>query len=291
MKKESAIKKKPSLNKGQALLVIVLIMAAALTIGLALVSRTVTDIRISLEQEESARAFSAAEAGIEAALGGEPISGLGDFDVVVEEAPLGGTSTFIFPEDVDKGDSKTVWLVNHDDEGNLGTDFFGGSDIRFYWGDESWNGSEEEAPALEAVVIYRAGGEFRTRRVAFAPNADRTEDFTDVNDTNQSLEDETQGITKTFSFNARFSDNDEGANFPAGTDIYALRIKLFFSDNQILGIEAIGDDDLPLQGDCYESTATNRNTGISRKVKQCNLYKAPLAMFDYVLFSEGGLAK
>ena len=49
---------------GQALIIILLVMAVGLTMGLAVVSRSVTDIRISQQEEESARAFSAAEAGI-----------------------------------------------------------------------------------------------------------------------------------------------------------------------------------------------------------------------------------
>ncbi|MGB9585898.1 MAG: hypothetical protein ACPL7A_00585, partial [Anaerolineales bacterium] len=55
-------------NSGQALLIILLVMAVGLTIGLAVISRSVTDIRISRQEEESARMFSVAEAGIEEAL-------------------------------------------------------------------------------------------------------------------------------------------------------------------------------------------------------------------------------
>ncbi|MBU3957074.1 hypothetical protein KKI19_02265 [Patescibacteria group bacterium] len=44
-------------SSGQALLIILLVMAVALTIGLSVVSRSITDIRISQEQEQSARAF------------------------------------------------------------------------------------------------------------------------------------------------------------------------------------------------------------------------------------------
>ena len=55
-------------QRGQALLIVVLVMAVALTIGLAVVSRSITDIKISRQEEESARVFSVAEAGIEEAL-------------------------------------------------------------------------------------------------------------------------------------------------------------------------------------------------------------------------------
>ena len=50
------------------LLVVVLTMIVALTVGLSLVSRTITNLRISKQSEESQRAFQAAEAGIEKTL-------------------------------------------------------------------------------------------------------------------------------------------------------------------------------------------------------------------------------
>ena len=50
------------------LLVVVLTMIVALTVGLSLASRTITNMKISKQNEESQRAFQAAEAGIERAL-------------------------------------------------------------------------------------------------------------------------------------------------------------------------------------------------------------------------------
>ncbi len=53
---------------GYALVAVMVILAAGLIIGIGAISRSVTDIKISSETEEAARAFSAAEAGIEEAL-------------------------------------------------------------------------------------------------------------------------------------------------------------------------------------------------------------------------------
>lgn len=55
-------------ERGQVLLIVVLIMVTALTIGLSVAARTITNIRTSQEAEHSERAFSAAEAGIEESL-------------------------------------------------------------------------------------------------------------------------------------------------------------------------------------------------------------------------------
>ena len=62
-----------SSEKGQILLIVVITMIVALTIGLSVASRTVTELKLSKQNEESQRAFSAAEAGIDRVLqqGGE----------------------------------------------------------------------------------------------------------------------------------------------------------------------------------------------------------------------------
>src|SRR5690349_3201017 len=55
-------------ERGQILLIVVLVMTVALTIGLSVATRTINNIRTSTDEENSQRAFSAAEAGIEQAL-------------------------------------------------------------------------------------------------------------------------------------------------------------------------------------------------------------------------------
>jgi hypothetical protein len=273
-------------NSGQALLVILLIMAVALTIGLSVVSRSVTDIRLSQEQEESARTFSVAEAGLEWLLAGE--EGLPEFEgftINTGTIPLGGSdkNSFKFPKGIDAGKTQTVWLVNHDEAGDLdpsgGFYLAGGRQIEIFWGNEDQGGDEDTTPALEATIIYDDGG-FKTVKSAFDPNSNRAVDnkFTVV-DTGDSLE--IDGETFSFPFKATVS---------VPSDSYALRLKLIYNDQeQQLAVK--GDADLPLQGHCYQVTASQAETGISRKVEQCQLFEAPPAIFDYVLFSEEDLVK
>jgi len=59
-------------ESGQALLIVLLGMAVILTLVLSIVSRSVTDISLTKKDEESLRAFSAAEAGVEQLLVGGP---------------------------------------------------------------------------------------------------------------------------------------------------------------------------------------------------------------------------
>lgn len=60
---------KKKYQSGQAVLVVLLVVAVALGYGLSIISQSVTDTEITGHSEESARVFNAAEAGIENALG------------------------------------------------------------------------------------------------------------------------------------------------------------------------------------------------------------------------------
>lgn len=55
-------------QQGQILLVVVLVMVIALTVGLSLASRSITNLKTTTEESNSQKAFSAAEAGIERVL-------------------------------------------------------------------------------------------------------------------------------------------------------------------------------------------------------------------------------
>lgn len=266
-------------QKGQALLIILLVMAVGLTIGLAVVSRSVTDIGISRQEEESSRVFSVAEAGIEEALklgGIPPDVVIGDIRATVTTNNLGGTNVFVFPGKYRAGDTQTFWLVAHDSNGNLTeTGRYTGTTIDFYWGNENQD-PDSSAPALEVLLIYKEGSNFKIKRGAFDPNTSRANGFSSAEVGSYSLGD------KTFRFRA------ERFNLP-GTP-YVLRLKLLYNtQEQILGIR--GTANFPTQGVCYESTATAQQSGITRKVRQCQFYNAPPAIFDYVLFSGGDLVK
>ena len=66
-------------QKGQVVLVVLLIMAAVGTIALSVASRSVVDVSLTKQEEEKIRAFSAAEAGIEDLLSQELTIGSGEF--------------------------------------------------------------------------------------------------------------------------------------------------------------------------------------------------------------------
>jgi len=57
-----------SFRPGQAALIVTLVVIVGLTVAVAVISRSVTDVGVSTQEEDRARSFSAAEAGVEDAL-------------------------------------------------------------------------------------------------------------------------------------------------------------------------------------------------------------------------------
>ena len=78
------------MNNGQAVLLILLVVAVALGLGLSIISQSTTDVRISQQEQDAARAFNAAEAGIETAL--QDISVIGG-SLTIDSIPVEYTVT------------------------------------------------------------------------------------------------------------------------------------------------------------------------------------------------------
>jgi hypothetical protein len=151
-------------QKGQALLVIVLVMVVALTIALSVATRSITNLRSSVEEESTQRALSAAEAGVEQALiKNAPIPQTTFSDnhasYKAEVTAVDGT-TFSMNggDDIQQDDGQDIWLVPHDGPGNTPnyapswpTDGSTGK-LRLYWGsDTSPTGCSDAA--LEVIVV------------------------------------------------------------------------------------------------------------------------------------------
>jgi type II secretory pathway pseudopilin PulG len=127
-------------KEGQALLLVMLAMATLATMVLSVVSRSVSEVNVTTREDESLRAFSAAEAGVEEAL----IHG-SQGDIVSSETPIriedsldvpvsGGTNAVVstykadigkYPEDLTKfnypfelvsGQAGSVWFRTRDSD-------------------------------------------------------------------------------------------------------------------------------------------------------------------------------
>lgn len=271
-------------QSGQAIIIILLVMAVGLTIGLSIISRSITDIRISQQEEESARAFSAAEAGIEEALGqnlaaGESLSrSVGGIDYHVSATAQGSGRDFDFGAgQFDEGDIQTVWLIEHTNGDLGGPSFPANGTIAVCWG-------EEATPAIEVTIIYQSGGSFRVARGAYDPVG--------VRRTQNGFDPPEAGVDAAKCGDLDFEKDISltGLGIPGTATLYALRLKLLYNDSP-QPLRVWGSTNFPSQGKCFVSTATIPESGITRKVQQCQFHKAPPGIFDYVLFSEGDLTK
>lgn len=254
-------------SSGQALLIILLIMAVALTIGLSVISRSITDIKISQQTEEAARAFSAAEAGIE-----EALVGTGElFQRTFEETgakfetkkagfPPEGTMEFVFPQELTIDDPQTLYLAKYETDGTL-TRYYTAGTIDVCWGDNA---------ALEVSIYYQDAGVYKVARAVVDPVNGRTPGSDSPSGQCAGL-----GHKKTLSL-------PSGANIT----LLFLRLRVLYANAKVGAVAASGAS-FPSQGVEIESTGTAGTS--TRKVKVVRFYPAPPVIFDFAIYSGGSL--
>lgn len=264
---------------GQALLLVVLIMVVGLTVGLAVASRSITNVRTTTEEENSQRAFSAAEAGIEQALktGGATTGSFASdnqsqFSATVTELEDDGTGIILNAENpVPVDDGIDVWLVPHDSDGKpvYTTPWTG--NLTIYWGAQGLAGCDEAA--LEIVLIYSDTP---------SPNTAKSKRYTtDACPERRSL--------NNFDNLAQGGESLKGKNFeykvapPINVvNGYVVRIIPLYKST-ILAVKSGGISTLPSQGKIIESTGTSDTT--KRKITYFQGYpQLPTEFFPNILF-------
>ena len=297
------------MKSGQALVIVLLIMAVVLTIGLSIGSQTVTDIKISKREEESARAFSAAEAGIEEVLFNSSqtvTSGtVENANYQTEKTNFGaGVTELAYPYKLASGDSATLFFMSHDANGNLScalplvcfTDRF----ISVYWGTEgdvTANKGRETTPALEIGIIHNQAGTHRIARGYYDPftgasdpdTGRRSNRFAAVTDSSGNF----SVGGSVFKFRQLIDLGPAGFNIPNRTIpgvLVMMRIKLHYNSTpQKVGIRVNSAGSLPSQGVEISSTGTYGQS--TQKVKVFQLFPDAPALFDYTLYSGDRLIK
>ncbi len=292
------MKRLPIRNSGQALLVILLIMAVALTIGLAVTSRTVTDVEISGKTEEAARAFSAAEAGIEEALVSAIVGPFGDelsegVGYTGLKTNLGEGNEYLFPkESASSGDDiRTLWLANYNDLSKK----YDYDRVQIFWG----NPGASPEPALEVIIYYGnvSSNNYRVIRYAL-DNTTRDPDnyFCRRGDLGtprcNGVIDFQQGASilgQTILYSTTLDLSP--ALVPGNALLFARLRFLYNNDVQVLGVAKAGSGltGFPSQGVKIESTGTAGTS--NRKVEVIRMHPAPPGIFDFLLYSSGDLSK
>lgn len=263
-------------ESGQALVLVLLSLAVVLTLVLFILSRSITDIAVSSSQEESVRAFSAAEAGIERALviGSSLESSANGFSyTAVVSGFSAGTYDFSFPSPLLSGDTMTTWFVGHDSSGKLVCDasnpetacFEGGGDeMKICWGNAGMESDNTFTPAIELSVYYETtpghADTMRVGRAAFDPNSSRAQNYNSF-----SLPDPgtCQIGSTTYQFQKTLTFSSLG--IPAGSyqnpnGLVLARARILYNTNEAHALgttfDFAGNSKLPSQGEGIVSTGT-----------------------------------
>lgn len=270
---------------GQVLLITLLVLSIATTVVLGVIGRTNTDLAISNKAQESAQAFSAAEAGVEQALrlsAGQSTSGdirPGVITYSAAKTPIGNTGgTYKFPKKTTKGTTETLWLANHRADGTLDDTVPGylnqqgnpPSQLTVCWSDAS------PTPAVVVTVFSRFGTFNQVRKFPYDPVGARAAG----NKFNTGSTLGTCGL-------------NEGSIYWTqiipilSTPSVALmvRIRPVFGDSQI-AVAPIAGATFPAQGSQIVSTG-QVTAGATRKIIVVQQYTAPLGVFDHLIYSQG----
>ena len=251
-------------SSGQALLITLLVLAVALTAGLSLVARTITDISISEKESASSKAFEAVEAGVEEALraieAGEAVPGSLSLAPGGEEADVSiGVSEptgELANREIYSGEATTFWLNSYTVDDQTFPDpneilVYNGNSVRLC-------GSVD---GLEAAIYYQGGGGYRVERRYLDLSAPGC-----------------AGLDREVTIDS----------LPGGTKFINVRFYGDANDTATVAMEGIGGN-LPKQGNLITSEATVGN--VARKVTVFQGWPVPPSFFDFALFSGGNLSK
>lgn len=312
-------------EQGQILLVVLLAMATIVTLSLSVVSRSVTDVSVTAVEDESLRAFSAAEAGVEEALvqavpvGASVARDLGvglddpdplvteeaNYTAVVDRYPKSAFGTdYVYPFDLVSGESATLWLVEHndtkevDDSCGASTECFADTEIRLCWGNPGTADNTSETPAVEFSIVYEDTG-LQIARVALDPHSGSrpgTNKFQSVGGGGCNNVGEEN---RNFEFRYDVDLGPGGFDLPAGVlsgfggGLKYVKARLLYNTNtpqSLAFISSSGSPDVfPAQGKIIDSTGTSGDA--NRRVEVITLFPEPPSVFDSAVFSGTSVTK
>lgn len=290
---------------GQVLIILLLVTMVALTIGLAITQRSISDISISTRTEQSSRAFSAAEAGIESALesGADPTTPI-TFDENQSSATVTPVDSLPRPTQaleyfkISKADFAHFWLASPIDLSK----FYDRTTVAVYFGNTNQDpdyASSDTPPAIEVnVITKKADGSYGSKRTYFDSDSSRasSNNFQMANCLSN-----TQAYT-TLSKSSAVADRRSfrcaaTADTGIGTPILARVRVLYANKNQPVAVASCNttnptnytDCDLPPQAELYTSVGSSGQT--VRKVQVLKVTDVVPFYFDYAIFSEGKIEK
>ncbi len=273
-------------NSGQILLIVVLSMVVALTVGLSIASRTISNLKISKQNEESQRAFQAAEAGVERAID-KILQGcmedstcnniqsinLGNQAMISNVEVKQAESNLVHlngRERVEQAVGIDVWLSKHP---NFAPPYYTG-DLTIYWGEgqSCTSAGNKLTAALEVLIIHGSPDDPQLTRYVYDP-------CTGNNRLSPSSAPIVEGEYEKDSIKYNYTSTIR--NITNG-----LLMKVIPSYNSTrIAIEADDGKILPSQGSTIESVGKSGDT--VRKIQYFQSYpQIPNELFPYAIISQ-----
>lgn len=265
------IAKNDPMQQGQILLVSLLVLIVAMIVGLSVVTRTITNLRVTSVEDNSQRAFSAAEAGIERLLTANVNTSLA--------GNLGNNSTFNSTKTLVTGDQFLVnngsfvlkddvvdiWLSNYPDYSSPWS-----GNLVIYWGSSSdacvgVPESNNSMAALEVVLLSGTKSNPKIDHFAYDPCGAR------------------RGVNAFDTVGAGGSVS--GRNFAYSVTLAVnsgllARIVPLYAGSYM----AVAGAGIPPQGTVV--TSTGSAGGTQRKIVSFRGYpRAPIELFPFLIFS------
>lgn len=257
-------------QSGQAVLLLLLVIAVALGLGLSIISQSTTDVRISQQEQNAARVFNAAEAGIEEALQQINSVPLGtDLTLSVNDIPVEYrvTGKNLLETQIKENETAQVLL---DNSNNV---------LQIEWID---SGSLAENPG-NCVGVTAASGQTAASLLITVVQTDygvrryglNACDLTAANN----LENVSAGGSDSFlrSYSIPVTPADDLVRIRSVYNLTSLRVT--------------GANPLPNQAYLINSSAQLVNTQEAKAIEVTRLEPAAPSIFDFVLFSGGDLVK
>jgi type II secretory pathway pseudopilin PulG len=254
-------------EKGQAVLLVLLVIAIALGFGLSIISQSVSDVRISKQEQEASRAFNAAEAGIEEAL--KDIAGVG----------IGG-SLLVDGIEVNYGVSSNTYISSSLKENESVEVDLTGADMALNTLSINWvdSNSQGENPG---TCVASSGQAPASLLITVTDNLDQQAKY---------------GVNSC----ALNTDNGMTDISDAGSSSFLRQYDVAVDANDVLvgirpiynkaSISVTGNVDLPVQAYVINSTA-QAPTLESKAIEVTRTDPATPSIFDYVLFSGTSIVK
>lgn len=299
-------------ERGQILLIVVLTMIVALTVGLSIAARMVTELKFSKQNEESQRAFQAAEAGIQQTLEKKDvvkIDNIGNNSKVLTayDASQGQVIILNNGQEVDQDVGADVWLSNYSTTPqdpsdplypNNPTKLFGNPmgnispvPITMFWGSKNQIGDcnstgDNVPPAIEVVLLRGPIGSPTIQKSVYEATGTGCPRINNAKPgTSDSYTPKLGGPQ--FQYAASLTFTSGGLELPESKGLVMKVIPLF--NSTIIGFQSTTPSpnqiDFPAQGAVVTSTGTSGDT--IRKVEYFQSYpQLPLEVFPYSLLSQ-----